>query len=390
MGNIIKLPDQPKKPSGGNKVAVVFLIILALLLIVGIVFVVKTLIPSKGKQTTVEETAKNVTLDDKSVTTFSLNSLSSNYFIAYKDGFANLNNDTLTFYKSDGSEGGILALNLNDPVYSVNDRYIALASRGGKDLKIVKDKKVVNQLTTDQEIKCVSINSRGYFSLVTDDEYYKNRLSVRDSHGEEIFAWLSADGYIVHCDISADGKKVYVTTLNSGDQYYTELIAFSVYDKEPLYRKKVPGHILVGSALLDNGDYLAIFDHECITLNNKGEEKKKYTYPSDYILKSYDYTTSGRVALSFSSSQKSHVVIMTTSALSGEPTDISVSGTITAIGLNENNLLAATTGKIYLLGFNGSTQRSISIEEYNINHILCYNTHRALMARTTSASIIPY
>lgn len=388
MGKVIKLPDSEKKPS--NRGVIIVLILLALVLIIGIIFVIKTLIPTNGKQTTIEETAKNVMLDEKTITTISVNSLSNNSFNAYRDGFININNDTVMYYKSDGSEDGSLAINMVDPIYSINDRYVALASQGGKDLKIVKDKKVIDQITTDQSITNVSINQRGDFALVTNDDYYKSRVSVRNNKGEELFAWLSADGYVTKCDLSADGKKVYITTLNSGEEYYSEILCFSIYDKTPVYRKKTPGHLFVGGTLLDSGDYLAIFDNRYVVLNSKGNEQKNYTYPANYALKTYDYDTSGHLVLAFSANGTTHIVMASTTGFSGDPTDISVNGTITAIGLNNTNVLAAATNKIYLLGFNGSTQRTLSIEEYNINHLLCYNDHRALAIRNTSVSVIPY
>ena len=204
------------------------------------------------------------------------------------------------------------------------------------------------------------------------------------------FSWLSADGYITSADLSDDGKNIAVGTLNSKNSYYSEFFSFNIYDKKPLFRKRYDGQMLMGSTILDNGSFLALFDNQYKVLSNKGDEQKSYTYPTDYTIKSFDFEKDGHLAILFSDNESSHILATNVTGFQTAPVNLSVTGEVTSFCLNKNSILAATSDKIYNIGWNGSIKKTETLDEYNIDHLVCLSNQTMLAVRKTSVSIIPY
>jgi len=340
-------------------------------LIIGVVISKNVLLKGGGRVTNLNtSSSKNVDMTRKFIQEISLNSLTSDYFSAYEDSFIDVNADTITYYQKDGEKESSTAIAMSEPIVSVCDQYIAIASRGGKDVAIFRDKQMIYKMTADQNITNIVINKNGDFVLVTEDEYYKNRLSLRDNKGEELFAWLSADGYITSADLSANGKNIAVGTLNAKNNYYSEFFSFNIYDKKPVFNKKFTGQMLIGTTILDNGNFLALFDNEFEVLNSSGNEQRSYTYPADYTMKSFDFAKDGHLALLFSANENSHILTTNVTGFQTNPADLSVTGEVTAFCLCNNSILAATSDKIYDVGWNGSINKTITLGEYNIDRLI--------------------
>lgn len=211
----------------------------------------------------------------------------------YRDLSLVFENGKLAAYNISGKTRWSLDVQITNPILEVSGKYILLADRNGKNVYIIKNGKIMLEYQTEYIILAADINKNGTVITVTDDNNYKNRVSVRKASGKEIFVWHSATSYVVDAAISDNQETVMLTTLSTytkqdGKKEYTSGVkTFSIKEGKEISNKEFEESIAVSVFYAKNG-YIVLSDKEAVKYDDRGEHPKKYTFNGKCGKFSYD------------------------------------------------------------------------------------------------------
>lgn len=412
--------DNQKPPRNGGRTPFLLLCLILLIVIMSVIVFkddIKNLFPVKDQSTSVGLSASpspsasvspeislpiesspdnqatiNVS-DDESITNLqkkiSLESTAENQFFDYQSGFLCVNSTEMIYYDSEGNKKSSYPLNVPDPVVSVCGKYIAVGSRGSHELVLLKDMQVQRKETLPANLTAVDITEKGDYAVVCEDESYKSRLILKNIAGEELFVWLSADGYITSVDFSKSGKNIAVATLNTGDQIASEILLFDIYKTEPIARQKYSNEMILSLQMTDNNSVMALFEQKARVLDKEGNPVREYDYRS-LELTSYAWDKSGNLVLAFWDNGGGKIVVLSSFDEQNQE-KVFVTGTeIEQVSLCGNRIVLAFANQVYVRGLDTSFVFNTALpQDASVEDILVFQSgDKALIAKKTAAYII--
>ena len=125
-----------------------------------------------------------------------------------------LEKNVLTFYNKSAVKVSSLDLEISDPIFKTNGKFLCIAEKNGSKLYLISDKNVVWQKNIEGTISNLSLNKHGYVALTIADTTYKNLCKVFDENGSELFTTYLSQSYIIDSSISEDNKLLALAETN--------------------------------------------------------------------------------------------------------------------------------------------------------------------------------
>lgn len=174
---------------------------------------------------------------------------------------------------------------LNKPILSVCGDYILAADRGGRDIYLINNGRVILKTLSLYSIINAKASSDGKFVVVSDEPYFKGLVTVKDAADKEVFVWHSGGAYIVDASIGADTNKLAVAVLNtnvqteegSQESFSGGVLMFNLYDAEP-YKTHMFDGCLTTNVFRAGKGFVAVTDKKTVVINADGEIVNEYGY----------------------------------------------------------------------------------------------------------------
>ena len=156
----------------------------------------------------------------KNVTQEKLESIELDYdsninVIAYNKYICILAENKLMEYNSSGKLEHEINLEINNPVYSVNNKYLAISELNSSRLNLISDSKILWTKNVDGNISKINVNEKGYVSIILTGTAYKSVIVVFDENGNELFKSYLANTIAVDTSISNDNKYLAYAEVNT-------------------------------------------------------------------------------------------------------------------------------------------------------------------------------
>ena len=156
----------------------------------------------------------------KNVTQEKLESIELDYdsninVIAYNKYICILAENKLMEYNSSGKLEHEINLEINNPVYSVNNKYLAISELNSSRLNLISDSKIFWTKNVDGNISKINVNEKGYVSVILTGTAYKSVIVVFDENGNELFKAYLANTIAVDTSISNDNKYLAYAEVNT-------------------------------------------------------------------------------------------------------------------------------------------------------------------------------
>ena len=156
----------------------------------------------------------------KNVTQEKLESIELDYdsninVIAYNKYICILAENKLMEYNSSGKLEHEINLEINNPVYSVNNKYLAISEQNSSTLNLISDSKILWTKNIDGNISKINVNEKGYVSVILTGTAYKSVIVVFDKDGNELFKSYLAKTIAVDTSISNDNKYLAYAEVNT-------------------------------------------------------------------------------------------------------------------------------------------------------------------------------
>ena len=308
MNNIINFNkgdngvDKTRNKKINKKKLVIIISICVLLLIVAIIMVIYY--ASKDARKFLDQY-----LFRKNVTQEKLESLELDYdsnisIFAYNKYICILAENKLREYSTSGNLENEIDLEINNPVYSVNDNYLAISEANGSKLYLISGNRILWSNDIDGNISRINVNNNGYVSIILTGTTHKSVIVTFDRDGNELFKNYLASTMAIDTSISNNNQYLAFAEVNTSGtaiQSSVRIVSiekakngdpdFTVYNYSANSNKLITG-------IEDSGNdkVICMYDDEIDVINNSSNntlinlsEQGKNINFADINLENYVY-----------------------------------------------------------------------------------------------------
>ena len=140
-------------------------------------------------------------ISQENLTSIDLDYDSNVSVFAYDRYICVLAENKLMEYNSSGKLENEIDLEINNPVYSVNNKYIAISEQNGTKLNLISGSEILWTKTLDGNISKINVNNNGYVSVILTGTTYKSVITTFDNNGNELFKTFRSTTTVVDTSI---------------------------------------------------------------------------------------------------------------------------------------------------------------------------------------------
>lgn len=170
-------------------------------------------------------------VNQDNLTTISLNEDESSFVYAYDKNIVVLSKNVLSTYNSSGNITSENDVNISSPLFSSNNRFLAIAENNGDAIYLISGANIIWQGNVDGKISKINVNNNGYISVILIGTSYKSIVVSFDSKGKELFKTYLSSTTAIDMDISNDNKYLSIAEVDSSGAITKSLIKTISIDK---------------------------------------------------------------------------------------------------------------------------------------------------------------
>lgn len=196
------IEPEPKKV---NKKKIITLIIIAIILIV---FIAITIVYLNNKEAR-NWIDKNIFQKEKTqnnLPSIEIEESDNSSIYAFNKYIGILNKNIFQIYNGTAKKENELTIEITKPIFSSNNRYLAIAEEKGQKLYLIEDKNIVWEKEIEGNISQITVNKNGYVAVTIVDTIYKTVVAMYSSEGEHLFNTVLSSTRVVATSISDDNK----------------------------------------------------------------------------------------------------------------------------------------------------------------------------------------
>ena len=305
MKDVIQFKNPNEVPRKINKKKLIILIsIIIILIIVGIMAIIYC--SHKPFRDFLDRYLFGKIVSEEKLISIELDYDSNVSVIAYNKYICVLAENTLKQYNSSGELANEIKLEINNPVYHVNNKYMAISEKGSSKIYVISDTKILWEKEVDGNVAKIDINKNGYVSVMVTGTIYKSVIVTYDSKGNELFKTYLSSTTALDASISPDNEYLAFAEINTSGtliQSNIKIVSIKKAQETPsdsiIYTYEAPSNSLITNIEYQNKNKLiCIYDDSihCITDNqdevilNLQEDDKKINI-ADIKLTGYVYRT---------------------------------------------------------------------------------------------------
>lgn len=290
---IIGIEDQDEKKKQLNRKKIIITIIISIILLIVLVLLCLYMANKSFRDFMDKYVLMKNILEDNAVT-ISIDENETNYIYAYNKYICVLNNNTLKGYSSSGKQEFELKVEIANPIFEQNNRFLLIAEKDKKKIYLIEGDHIVWENELEGNISRISVNKNGYVSVVLSGTTYKSVIQTFDATGKEIFKTYLSNSIAINTDISFDNKYLSFAEVNTdGTIINTTIKTISIQKAKESPSDSIistvasPTNSLMVNMRYQDGNKLICFYNDSIYLIHDGtsqilmsldEENKKITF----------------------------------------------------------------------------------------------------------------
>lgn len=185
-----------------------------ILLVTAIIVVIALYISNQDVRTFIDRNILKKEVLENDVVKIELNSQENTSIYAYYKYITLLNKNKLITYNSSGEKEFENEIQISNPTYASNNRFLVIAETKGQELYVVSESNILWQAQVEGEIEKVNVNKNGYVTIITSGTSYKTVVITYSPQGKELFKTYLSDTIAIKADISNDNKYLSIAEVN--------------------------------------------------------------------------------------------------------------------------------------------------------------------------------
>lgn len=276
-----------------NKKKIIVIAIISILIIMSIIFSV-IYIGNQNFRNWADTYILMKNVSEGSLSSIEIESDEDISVYTYDKYVAVLKDNKLNIYNTSGKKSESLDIDISNPVFAANGKYLAIAEKGKQKVQMVAGTKKIWNTDIDGTISKISVNENGYISVVCSGTTYKSVIVVFDQNGNQLLKSYIPNNVIIDTAVSSDNKYLSFAEIDTTGTLIkstvkTVLLAGTNTSSEisPTYTYEMETNSLItnlkyqGSknliCMCNTGTYL-LSDGNMQLLMNFEEENKNYTF----------------------------------------------------------------------------------------------------------------
>lgn len=127
-------------------------------------------------------------------------------YAPFGSGLAVSSGDTYSFVSGLGNNGYSVQLSYHDPAICTSDPYVLLYDKGNKGFCVASSYSEYLHSSLDSPILSASMNRKGAFALVTNEENYRSAVTVYSAKQKLLCKWMTSQYYVMLTSVSPDSR----------------------------------------------------------------------------------------------------------------------------------------------------------------------------------------
>lgn len=264
--------EQEKKKI--NKKKIVIAILIAIILIIFIVgIILYNVVPEIRDWVDINILNKEIYQD--SAVTIDLENENAKVF-AFGNNIGVLSKNKFNIYDSNGNKNSTLDVEINNPLFCSNGRYVAIAEKAGQKIYALEDKKVSWNQKIEGEISQIHINRNGYIAAVISGTIDKTVVAIFDNGGNNLFNIYLSNTRLADVCISNDNRLLALAEVDTtGTMIQSNIKIVSMTDPkntdEKIYKGK-SNSLITNIRYQDNDSLVCMYDDSIHIIRNDNDE----------------------------------------------------------------------------------------------------------------------
>lgn len=276
----------------------------------------------------------------------------SEYDVDFINGkFAIYNSQGLKKYNKGAEFEEEYYLSAYAPIMHKSGKYIALADTSSTEITVLKGNSVCYEVKVPQNVKRVSVNKRGYITVLSGETGYKSVVMVFDNTGTEKYRWYSDESYAIDAKLSDNSKLLAVASVKmDGNKLNTIIEQYKIKEENVLSSIMIED--LVPYSITFNGSKVVLLgDKKAYTVSKGGKIKGEYDYKGR-TLECFDLDNNDNIALGLSENMGISEVVVLNKNLKEKGTN-SCEFRVAMLDENNGKVAVAGEGNVKVLKSNG-------------------------------------
>lgn len=267
--------NEPKHKKMNKKKIIIAISIAVILLIVGITMLVYNSSRDARKFLDRYLFRKNIT--QEKLDSIELNYDSNTNVFAYNKYICILAENKLMEYNSSGKLEKEINLEINNPVYSVNNKYIAISEKNGSKINLISGADILWTKDVDGQISKINVNNNGYVSAIITGTTHKSVIAIYDKDGNELFKIYRSNTSVVDSTISNDNKYLAFAEVNTtGTTIQSNVRTISIEKAKEAEEEYITytytadsNKLILDIEYRDNDKVICMYDDEIAVIQNE-------------------------------------------------------------------------------------------------------------------------
>ena len=159
--------------------------------------------------------------------------------------------NNLEQYNASGKKEQEVKIEINNPVYDVNGRYLVIGEKDSQKLYLISGTHIIWEKNVDGNLSKVTVNRSGYVTTIISGTSYKSVIVTYDDKGNELFKSYLSNTTAVDARISQDNNYLGYAEINtSGTVIQSNVKIISIKEAtekntEPVFNYTAPQNSLI-------------------------------------------------------------------------------------------------------------------------------------------------
>lgn len=176
---------------------------------------------------------------------------------AFNQYIAILSKNELKLYNNSGKEEKKLSVEISNPIFNAQGRYLAIAENKGQKIYFITDKEISWEQTVEGNISQIHVSPNGYVAVTIVDTIHKTVIAVYNEKGELQFNQYLSSTRVSDVAISNDNKYLAMAEIDTSGiviESKIEVISIEKAKTDP-NNSKIATYTFENNELINNIEY---------------------------------------------------------------------------------------------------------------------------------------
>ena len=230
-------------------------------------------------------------IENTDITYIEIDSSNNPSVYAYDKYITVLEKNILSMYTSNGNKSEEIEVNISNPIYSSNSKYLCIAENKGNNIYLTSGGNILWQNSVEGEIQKINVNKNGYVSVIEKGTSYKNIVIIFNTEGKELFKTYLSSSIAIAADISENNAYLAIAEVDTSKaiiQSNIKIISIEKANSDPTNSVKYSiagneGDLITNIKYQDKERLICIYDNSIHSIE-KGQDTEILEFEDKTIM----------------------------------------------------------------------------------------------------------